>query len=362
MHICFISGEIFAFGKYGGFGRATRVIGSELVKRNHQVSAIVPRRNHQKPIEELDGITVYSFPKTRLDKAARLYHAINADVYHSQEPSFGTWLAQRVRPHAKHVVTCRDARGPDDWVIEQDHPTISRLATRLTRIYEYNPLVSSAVRRADYTGCAAHIVGEKARQVYGLDRCPDFLPTPIPLPNPSPKAEKPTVCFLSRWDARKRPELFFDLAPEFPDVRFIAAGLAHDPRRDADLRTRYGNQPNLDLLPLLNQFEDRAYHDVLSKSWIMVNTALREGLPNSFMEAASYGCAVLGGVNPDSFCSRFGDVAREDDFAGGLNRLLEGNTWKERGQAGRNFVANTFEKDNVLNLHLDIYNRVVSTP
>ena len=33
MKICLISVEIFAWGKYGGFGRATRIIGRELVKR-----------------------------------------------------------------------------------------------------------------------------------------------------------------------------------------------------------------------------------------------------------------------------------------------------------------------------------------
>jgi len=33
MRVCLISVEIFAWGKYGGFGRATRLIGRELAKR-----------------------------------------------------------------------------------------------------------------------------------------------------------------------------------------------------------------------------------------------------------------------------------------------------------------------------------------
>lgn len=61
MRICLISVEIFAWGKYGGFGRATRLIGRELVKRGVEVYAVVPRRNEQRPVEDLDGIRVLGF-------------------------------------------------------------------------------------------------------------------------------------------------------------------------------------------------------------------------------------------------------------------------------------------------------------
>jgi len=61
MRICLISVEIFAWGKYGGFGRATRLIGRELARRGHKVSAVVPRRQGQRRVEDLDGITVLGF-------------------------------------------------------------------------------------------------------------------------------------------------------------------------------------------------------------------------------------------------------------------------------------------------------------
>ena len=83
MHICLISVEIFAWGKYGGYGRATRIIGSELAKRGFQVSAIVPRRQNQKPVEFLDGIRVLSFKMNDLVGMLRLYRETKADIYHS---------------------------------------------------------------------------------------------------------------------------------------------------------------------------------------------------------------------------------------------------------------------------------------
>ena len=55
MRICLISVEIFAWGKYGGFGRATRTLAREFAKRGHEVFAVVPRRRGQMPAERLDG-------------------------------------------------------------------------------------------------------------------------------------------------------------------------------------------------------------------------------------------------------------------------------------------------------------------
>ena len=49
MRICLICVEIFAWGKYGGFGRATRMLGRELVRRGMSVDAVVPRRKGQHP-------------------------------------------------------------------------------------------------------------------------------------------------------------------------------------------------------------------------------------------------------------------------------------------------------------------------
>ena len=93
MRICLISVEIFAWGKYGGFGRATRIIGRELAKRGVEVTAVVPRRGGQNPVEELDGMRVLSFKPRDLLSVSRLFRQADADVYHSEEPSLGTYLA-----------------------------------------------------------------------------------------------------------------------------------------------------------------------------------------------------------------------------------------------------------------------------
>ncbi len=116
--ICFLCVEIFAWGKFGGFGRSTRVIGRELVKRGVEVTAIVPQRAGQGRWRCSMASRVLGFPRTGLFAMTRLIREVDADIYHSQHPSFATWLAQRTMPDRRHVVTFRDPKELEDWWLE----------------------------------------------------------------------------------------------------------------------------------------------------------------------------------------------------------------------------------------------------
>lgn len=360
MKVCLISVEIFAWGKYGGFGRATRVIGRELARRGVEVCAVIPQRGEQRPVETLDGITVLGFDRSAPWRAAEVLRECDADIYHSQEPSFGTYLAQRVMPTRKHVITLRDTRELGDWVTELQSPSLNRLQVLSNWLYEDNLFVRRAVREADLLYCAAHCLKPKAVRKYRLAAEPVFLPTPVDMPAEVRKADRPTVCYLARWDRRKRPELFFDLARRFPQVRFIAPGQSRDEVYDGQLRTQYSNLPNLEMPGHLDQFSSGRLSSMLSESWIMVNTATREGLPNAFIEAGAHGCAILSGVDPDGFASSFGTRVKDDDFASGLEYLLEADRWRERGEQARAHVRATFGMEQAIDRHLAIYHDLLA--
>jgi glycosyltransferase involved in cell wall biosynthesis len=347
--------EIFAWGKHGGYGRATRVIGRELVRRGVDVWAVVPRRGSQAPVERLDGIQVLGFDPRMPWRAGRLLRDCNADVYHSQEPSFTTYLAQRAMPGRAHLVTLRDTHDAGDWFTELRYPSLSRLQVLSNKLYEDNALVRHAVRRADRVCCAAEFLRAKGARKYRLTALPEFLPTPVAVPGSIQKADTPTVCYLARWDRRKRPELFLDLAGRFPAVRFIAFGTSRDPSYERQLRSRYADVPNLEMPGYVDQFGSPLIENTLSAAWILVNTSIREGLPNAFLEAAAHGCAVLSSTNPDGFVSRFGARVAGDDFAAGLDYLLTAQRWRECGARGREYVRNTFELELSMNRHLRHY-------
>jgi glycosyltransferase involved in cell wall biosynthesis len=195
--------------------------------------------------------------------------------------------------------------------------------------------------------------------MYKLQRPPVFLPTPIEIPAEVQKAATPTVCFVGRLDRRKRPELFLNLAEQFPHVRFIAVGASNDRDWDRQLHERYGSLPNLDMRGFVDQFRSDELSRILGESWIIINTSAREGLPNSMLEAAAHRCAVLSSVDPDDFAVNFGYHVRDDDFVKGLRHLLENDRWREFGLAAWRYVASTFATNPAIEGHIAEYRRLL---
>jgi glycosyltransferase involved in cell wall biosynthesis len=361
MKICFICMEIFAWDKYGGFGKATRMIGRELVKRGIEVFAVVPRRKNQKEFEILDGITVFGFPKYNPLSTIKFFKKCDADIYHSEEPSLSTYLALKGMPHKIHLVTSRDPRFMADWMREFVHPSFNKFQVIANFLYENNFLVKRSVYQADYVSGAARFLNGSISKKYSLKREVGFLPTPIEVPNRNiAKSDVPTVCFLARWDRRKKPEIFFQLAKSFPEIKFIAIGKGQDDNFDEYLRQKYSGLKNLIMTGFINQFESSKISEILEKSWILVNTATREGLPNSFLEALAHKCAILSSLNPEDITERFGYHVRNDNFKKGLTMLLDNDNWNIKGTQGQKYVSENYELNNSIEQHIKIYRSLLN--
>ncbi len=360
MRICLISVEIFAWGKHGGFGRATRLIGRELAARGHEVFAIVPRRAEQGEVEQLDGMTVLGFPPNNPWAAARLARQANADIYHSCEPSFTTYIAMRAMPERRHMVTFRDPRNAVDWLMELARPSLNYLQVLHNCLFENNLLVRRCIKRMNAVYTIANYLGPKVQAIYGLAEPAIFLPTPMPIPARVEKASRPTVCYIARLDRRKRPQLFLDLAEKFPEVDFLVAGKSRNKAWEESLHRRYGHLENLKLLGFVDQFASDQHSEILSKSWVFVNTATREAMPNSILEATAHSCSILSYVDPDGFASNFGYHAAKDDFEAGLRWLLENDRWRERGEAAGAHTAATFELGRAMDLHEAAYRKLLA--
>jgi glycosyltransferase involved in cell wall biosynthesis len=358
MRVCLSCVEFFAWGKYGGFGRATRKVGRELVKRGVEVFAVVPRQRGQRAVEKLDGIIVLSFPKYRPWEAAVLYKEVNADIYHASEPSLSTYIAMKTMPDRKHIINFQDARNLFDWKKEFERPALNKLQVLSNFIYEHNFFVSIAIRKAHGVYAQAESQIPKIKSMYRLKT---ILPLHNPVDIPTGDINKspiPTVGWLNRWDRVKRPELFLELAGKLPKVKFIAAGNSKHKKWDAFLRKKYGQFPNLELIGFVDQFSNPELHSrILEESWIMVNTSTKEALPNNnFLEAAAHKCAILAGLDyRDGFATSFGYCALNQDFETGLRWLLENDRWKELGEKGYAHVKEEYRTDLVIDQHLHVY-------
>jgi hypothetical protein len=356
MRVCLICVEFF-INKSGGFGRAARTIGRELAARGVEVYAIVPRQGDQAPREQHDGVTVLGFAKRRPLDAYRLCQEVDADVYHSCEPSMTTVFARWAMPHKKHIITFRDPRNWGDWSKELERPARGKLQVISNWIFEANHLVRQAVRRADGIYSIGRYLVPKIKTIYGVDA--EFLPTPVAVPDRVTKAARPGSPAGIRSSDRR----------SFSSCRqgFLrCAGAALDPQWERHLRQTYGSAPNLEWLGRIDQFHSpRQHSEFLGDAWVMVNASTKEAMPNAFLEAAAHRAAILSGLDPDGFASHFGYHVRTraprakypdaEDFAQGLAWLLANDRWREQGQRGYEHVATTFETEIAIQRHIAVY-------
>lgn len=331
-----------------------------LVDNGYEVVVAAPRRTGQEEVTETSGFTVLGLTMRQLVNP-RLYARIGADLYHSQSPNLMSAAAKMGCPEAKHVITCRDPRTLSDWAIEIRDATWRRKIRNIAlMLFEEGPLVSWAIRRADCVAFAARFLQEKINRMY-RPRVPlTFLPNIERVPELlAEKAENPTVCFVGRFDRRKRPELYIDLAGKFPDVTFLMVGRAEDPAWQERLERSAAPITNLKLLGYVDKFDDGHFYDVYESSWVFVNTASREAHPLTFFEAAGRGCAILSFVNPDHFASSFGYWAKTEDFDEGLKYLLEGDNWRMHGRKGYEYVKEHYRYDVAAQAHIDLYSKLL---
>jgi glycosyltransferase involved in cell wall biosynthesis len=343
------------------------MLGKQLVKKGFSVSAICWRELGNDFLTELDGIELLSYPydftsRSSFKHMSNYLHVIplikraNADVYISIDCLVETYLAQKLMPKSKHVIWVQDPFDESDY----------KLLGSLDPQYKVNKfkflftsrLYSSAYKRADVIMSQAKYFTPKIERLYRVKSGTIYyLPNPLErIPNECSirKSDEPTVCFLGRMDPQKRYWLFFELAKELPDVKFIAVGkpnLLYEKLYEQTIR-KYQGLKNLETTGFID--EDKK-SEVLSKSWIMCLPSVREGLPIAFLEALSHKCALLSTVNPDEIVSRFGyHVRNTDNLKAGLKTLFNNNLWKEKGESGYRYVKRNNAVSEVINKFLEI--------
>jgi len=360
LRVCLITSIFHGFGKIGGFGTMAKSLAMVLARNGYQVVVAVPRRPGQDRITRVAGFTVIGLTMKELVNPS-VYAAIDADLYHSQSPNLMSTAAMRARPRARHVITCRDPRTLYDWAIEIRDATWRRKIRNVAlMLFEEGPLVSQAIRRADRVAFAARFLEEKIVRMYRPPEPLHFLPNIEDVPADVPKkADRPTVCFVARFDRRKRPELYIRLAARFPEVSFTMIGCAEDAAWQEQLERMAAPLENLDMPGYVDKFDDPEFYSYYDRSWIFVNTASREAHPLTFFEAAGRGCAILSHVNPDDFASRFGYWAEHEDFEKGLEKLLSNDGWRSRGAAAHRYVRQYYRHEVSARAHLDLYTELL---
>lgn len=369
MRVCLIAPEIFGYGLYGGIGAAAMTIATGLAERGIDTVLVVPRATGQPEQEIINGVRTLTYdedayaPISAVERFEQLFTSVDADIYHSIEPSPATGIAMAAAPGRKHIITFQAPAELSDWQLIWQGKSISRESgERFFRRYMGD--IRPAVNRADLLACQAKSAIGKCRKLYALNHDPEWLPNPVHINTGiARKSVSPRVCFLGRWDPVKRPALFLELAKLFSEVTFIAMGQGNEEFRNYDqtLRNAYAGVGNLEMAGLMLGREKTG---ILEKSWVLVNTSIIECMPVSFLEAASEGCAILSHVDADGFASRFGCHVKTDSviaYRRGLEWLLEEKRCLALGKKAYKEVREYYALDEVIQRHIDVYQRLLPT-
>jgi len=356
MRVCIVTNEFLGVGATGGIGVGARSLGRHLIGHGIETCGIIPRSTQPlSPTPWMDGISVRTYDRLDLRALTREVRAADADVYHYFQASLGAYLGQLAMPDRAHVVECVYPRDWSDWRIDFRLRHRSALGFVPSFVYFGMRPATISARRADAVQVPARFLQAKVRRLYGLSMNPQFVPMPFDAPADVEKSPLPLLVFVGRIVPRKRLEIALDLARRFPTLRFVVIGGGIDKRYSGEMRRRGAMLANVTFTGFIDQATDHGLFNYLSKAWVLINTAAREGLPLTFIEAAAHRCAILSECDPDGYASNFGYHVTDGDFARGMEWLLTNENWRLAGERGHLHVAREHVSGDAIKSQLSVY-------
>lgn len=394
---------------HGGFGYVTRKKAEKLVKMGHDVHVFVPRfaydGNNEENLElEENGVNIHFFKTLYnglsrntlsemvrrgmfvfgLDKGyKKVLEDYPADIYLSEDPSERS--ARIVKEGHPHIGIFQDPFDDIDILIlkqagedylnsDYANPQFVTEHSLRTENFKrvglyYTSGRNSNFRTGRYTRAEnshsvfvpANFISDKMRSIFSMDFSPGTLLNPIDVDSTIPeKSSSPTIVWLARWDPQKRADVALRVAKEMPEVDFYfigaASGLPILENRQKFLSKAYEKYRHIHILNFISEEEKQR---ILAKSWIHLNTSVREGLPSSFLEAGARGCAIVSSVNPDNYSSKFGSFVENGEFSKNLRNLIKSEECFEKGKLAHQHMLKFHQTSKVMREHIDAMNRLL---
>lgn len=212
----------------------------------------------------------------------------------------------------------------------------------------------------------AKFISEKTKKMFNLPNAPDILLNPIDvLGLRREKYDEPTIVWVARWDPQKRPDMALLIAKQLPQFKFIMIGTAnrtsaHYEVVEEYLKEQFSDLKNLKILGFISEDKKR---EIIGRSWALLNTSIREGLPSTFEEALAEGTPLVSYVDPDQYVSKFGIKAKSytvEGFVEAIKNIIEDERFRNIGSTSIPFIKENHEATVVMNRHLKIYKEMLS--
>jgi glycosyltransferase involved in cell wall biosynthesis len=368
MKVTLVSIEYFHWGIFGGFGAFTRKLATELVKRGVDVEVFVSRSSKLQSFGQVDWfekVKVITMPRIRDKLSSKLYDNYS-DVVHEQYNPLDSFFAFRANSDAAKIVTIQDLRTYQERkrlnsVIKENSIHFGFPIGWKQLLQKFTLGVESRnLHTVDAVACQANLLKPKIKSELWYQGQVFYLPNFVDVPTgPFNKTGVPSVLWLGRLDPVKNPLLMFQTAKLIPDVNFYVLGKPTTPSME-HLVSVFKDVPNLHFL---GHQEGNVKEELLSKSWILINTSYYECLPVSFLEALAHKCCLLSTQNPDGYTLKFGCYSPNffvKDLVFRLKYLLKNDLWQVKAEQGYNHVKAVHETNLCVQQHLDLYRRLLS--
>jgi glycosyltransferase involved in cell wall biosynthesis len=283
------SGLFSAIGRAAGAQRQLTLLAGELARRGFRVALVVyPIPERRVPVEP--GITLVERPEHAGDRPLQAVRE-TARVLRALRTADGRVVVVRSGTPVVGIVAlyCRLFRRGLIFAAANNLDFLDQWSRR-TRIYAFG--VRSAHAVVVQSKEQETLARRRFPRIRKLVRIPSFADEPPPT---APRRDPSAFLWVGRLVDYKRPLLYADLAKALPDLRFVLIPLrplyyAAERECLAQLEELATRIPNLEVgesLPHAQLVEE------LAGAVALVNTALHEGVPNTFLEAWGQGVPVL---------------------------------------------------------------------
>jgi glycosyltransferase involved in cell wall biosynthesis len=341
----------------GGAELQQVLIGKELVKKGYNV-VFIDFDYGQNQFEVVNGIKVIKTfkpkQKTNIWEYALNIHTLlyavlksNADIYFQMSgiyifPRIYTTIARKPIIYAIPSDSVVSVTGEDRFII------------RLFRHFE--------VSHADHVIVQSNHQKEQLKQNFGKD---STLIKSICVIDKDKvqKNQTPLVLWVSTLWELKQPQIFLDLAKEFPDIEFCMIGGSAPGENEFfdSIKSKAEKIKNLRFLGFIPSMHQVSNY--FEKAWVFINTSTVEGFPNTFFHAWSTFTPVLSlNVDPDEVICKNNLGFHSGNFAQmvtDLDTLIKNDDLRQQlGLNGRHYVEKEYNTDQVISQYIELFEKM----
>jgi glycosyltransferase involved in cell wall biosynthesis len=184
----------------------------------------------------------------------------------------------------------------------------------------------------------------------------DSITLPMPCEGPAKSEcderafpQEKHILWIGRLNKDKRLEMLLEIAEKLKNINFHVAGKPND--------TEY---PKI-MMSQMKAIDNLTYHGALAKDslrelykkgFLLCNTSLYEGFPNTYLEAWSYGIPVFTTVDPDDVITKQGLGCKLNDSASFVEKIDElskdEKKWETMSKRAREYYLKNHELDSVM--------------